>query len=289
MPIREPAIRPPAEAESFLLQVTTGCSSNDCTFCGAYKGKAFGVKNEEEIMDDIELGSSLDPNWRRVFLMDGDALAVNNEQLLPILKKLAAAFPKLSRIASYANGYNIIRRSEAQLRELAGHNLKLIYIGLESGNQGILDHCRKRSGVEEMIEAVRRAAEAEIKSSVIILLGLGGKKYSAAHVRDTITALNRMQPRYLSFLSLMLIPGTVLAQEAMRGEFDELNPVELLQETHDIIKGLELEKTVFRSDHASNFLPLEGRLPADKDKLLKILNLAIDGKMRLKPDFLRGL
>jgi radical SAM superfamily enzyme YgiQ (UPF0313 family) len=289
MPIIEPAIRPPAEADSFLLQITTGCSSNHCSFCGAYLGKPFGIKDDAEINRDIEEARRIYPDERRVFLMDGDALAVKNERLLPILKKLAEAFPKLSRIASYANGYNIAHRSDAQVRELFDHKLKLIYIGLESGNQDILNHCRKRSGVDEMVEAVLRAEAQGIKSSVMVLLGLGGKKHSGAHVRDTITALNRMQPRYLSFLSLMLVPGTPLYQEAQNSEFEELDPLELLGETHDLIEGLELKKTIFRSDHASNFLPLEGRFPVDKPRLLEVLRAALSGKVRLKPDFLRGL
>lgn len=289
MPIIEPAIRPPAEADSFLLQITTGCSFNHCGFCGAYLGKPFGIKDEAEINRDIEEARRSYSDERRVFLMDGDALAVKNERLLPVLKKLAVAFPKLSRIASYANGYNIANRNDAQLKELFDHKLKLIYIGLESGNQDILDHYRKRSGVDEMVQAVLRAEAQGIKSSVMVLLGLGGKKHSQAHVRDTITALNRMQPRYLSFLSLMLVPGTPLYREAQDGEFEELDPLELLRETHDIIAGLELKKTIFRSDHASNFLPLEGRFPADKPKLLEVLQSALNGKVRLKPDFLRGL
>ncbi|MCL6591635.1 MAG: radical SAM protein [Firmicutes bacterium] len=289
MPVIEPAIRPPAEAGSFLLQVTTGCSANQCSFCGAYMGKAFKVKSDAEIYRDLAEGSKLYPEERRVFLMDGDALAIKNQRLLPILEQINRSFPKLTRIASYANGYNITGRSDAELRELADYKLKLIYIGLESGSQEILNHCGKRSGVAEMIEAVRKANSVGIKASVIVLLGLGGKKHSAEHVRETITALNQMQPRYLSFLSLMLIPGTPLFEEARRGEFQELSPLELLREAHDIVAGLNLDKTIFRSDHASNHLPLEGRFPADKGRLLRALKMGLEGQVRLKPEFLRGL
>lgn len=289
MPIIEPVIRPPAEAESFLLQVTTGCSANHCSFCGAYLNKPFSLKNIAEIEGDIYLGSRLCPDERRIFLMDGDALAVKNEKLFPILEKIIMAFPKLSRIASYANGYNITGRTDNELQELYHHKLRLIYIGLESGNQMILDRCGKRSSVAEMVEAVQRAELAGIKSSVIVLLGIGGQRYSGDHVRDTVTALNKMQPRYLSFLSLMLIPGTPLYEDAQKGNFEELNSLELLKETRDIIAGLELTKTIFRTDHASNYLPLEGRFPADKEKLLALIGLAINGKLRLKPEFLRGL
>ncbi|HBE77443.1 MAG TPA: radical SAM protein [Firmicutes bacterium] len=289
MPIIEPAIRPPAEADSFLLQLTTGCSSNQCTFCGAYKGKPFRIKEEAEIIQDIEVGVHYDPAQRRVFLMDGDALVIPNQRLIPILKKLNNAFPRLTRIASYANGYNIGRRSMEELAELATHKLKLIYIGLESGNQQILEDCRKGSSVSEMIEAAEKAASAGIKISVMVLLGLGGQKNSVAHVQDTIRALNRIQPRYLSFLSLMLIPGTPLYRSAQKGDFKELNPSELLIEERSIIAGLTMNGTVFRSDHASNYLALEGRLPADKTKLLTIIDAAISGHGHLKPERCREL
>jgi radical SAM superfamily enzyme YgiQ (UPF0313 family) len=289
MAIIEPVIRPPSEADSFLLQITTGCSSNNCTFCGAYFGKTFRMKPDEEIGSDIEIGASLHPEIRRVFLMDGDALAVKNQRLLPHLKKINRIFPKLARISSYANGYNITCRSHAELAELSSQKLHLIYLGLESGSQQILDHCRKRSTAEEMTEAVISAAEAGIKSSVIVLLGLGGRRYSEEHVRATVQVLNRMQPRYLSFLTLMLIPGTVLWQERKKGSFEELNPKELLQEALSIMEGLELNQTIFRSDHASNYIPIEGRLPHDKEKLVRILKSAVDGKIILRPDFMRAL
>lgn len=289
MTIIEPVIRPPSEKDSFLLQVTTGCSSNYCTFCGAYMGKPFAVKDYEEIASDINAAGALYPDTRRVFLIDGDALVVDNTSLLPILEKLDEAFPKLSRVSSYANGYNITKRRNDELKELYEHKLRLIYMGLESGNQDILNRCKKRSSSDEMIEAVNTANIAGIKSSVIVLLGLGGKQYSEVHVRDTIKALNRMQPRYLSFLSVMLIPGTPLYEEREQGEFEELNSIDLLKEAYGIIKELKLEKTIFRSNHASNYLSLEGRFPQDKERLLKTLKSAISGGIKLRPEFLRGL
>ena len=289
MSIVEPVIRPPAEADSFLLQVTLGCSVDSCSFCGAYKGKTFRVKDRKEITADINGYARRYQYARRIFLMDGDALVLANSKLVPILEELEAAFPRLTRISSYANGCNITRKNNHELAELYKHKLSLIYMGLESGNQGVLDRCGKSSSVEEMIEAVNKAAKVHIKSSVIVLLGLGGKKYSEEHVKGTIAALNRMQPRYLSFLSLMVIPGTPLWQEVKKREFKELNSAELLKESYEIIKGLDLKKTVFRSDHASNYLALEGAFPKDKMKLLNILESAIGGEIKLKPESFRGL
>jgi len=264
MSVVGPIIRPPAEADSFLLQVTLGCSSDSCSFCGVYKRKTFCVKDQAEITADINWHACSDQYARRVFLMDGDALVLANSKLVPILKELDAAFPRLTRISSYANGSNIIRKNDYELEELYKHKLSLIYMGLESGNQVVLDRCGKSSSAEEMIEAVNKAAKVHIKSSVIVLLGLGGKKHSEEHVKDTAEALNRMQPRYLSFLSLMVIPKTPLAEEVRRGEFEELNSSELLKESYDIIKGLNLKRTIFRSNHASNHLALEGRFQKTK-------------------------
>lgn len=289
MPILHPVIRPPSEANSVLIQVTVGCSANTCAFCGAYRGKTYRVKKIEEISRDIEESSRHEPDARRIFLLDGDALAVPNGRLIPILEKIGQDFPLLSRIASYANGFNLTGRSAQELKELADRKMRLIYIGLESGSQAVLDRCGKRATVEEMVRGVRGAAQAGIKSSVIVLLGLGGKQFSEEHVDGTIRALNEMQPRYLSFLSLMLMPHTVLHQQMKRGIFQELDAQELLTEAIRIIEGLDLDGTIFRSDHASNYLALEGRFPQDKNKLLEILKAARAGNITLRPDFLRAL
>jgi radical SAM superfamily enzyme YgiQ (UPF0313 family) len=289
MPIIEPVIRPPAEAGSFLLQITVGCSADSCNFCGVYKAKTFRVKDRKEITQDIISFAKRYPDTRRVFLMDGDALVLSNNKLIPILEELNNAFPLLTRISSYANGSNITKKSIDELTRLYNNKLSLIYMGLESGSQEVLDRCKKSSTVEEMIHAVNKAAQANIKSSVIVLLGLGGKEHSREHVRATIEALNRMQPRYLSFLSLMVIPGTPLEEEIRRGDFLELSPEELLKESYDIIRGLRLHKTIFRSNHASNHLPLAGTLPKDKAILLETLESGITGRTMLKPESLRGL
>jgi radical SAM superfamily enzyme YgiQ (UPF0313 family) len=288
MPIVEPVIRPPSEAESFLLQVTVGCSANSCSFCGAYLKKPYRIKDKREIEGDIEEWRRQAPETRRVFLLDGDALAAGNDIVVPVLERLNDAFPRLGRVASYANGFNITGRSDSELRELAERRLSLVYIGLESGSQQVLDRCRKKASVKEMVTAVRRADAAGIKSSVMVLLGLGGSDLGDDHVAGTIEALNRMQPRYLSFLSLMLIPGTPLFRQEERGEFELPGPAELLREARDIIAGLDLEGTIFRSNHASNYLPLAGRFPQDKTALLSTLHAALDGETPLRPERFRA-
>ena len=289
MSLEEPVFRPPSEAESFLLQVTVGCSSDTCDFCGMYKMKTFRVKDPAEVSSDIDHYARRYPATRRVFLMDGDALVLSNSKLIPILDKLGQAFPQLTRISSYANGSNVTRKTDAELAELAFRKLTLIYMGLESGSQAVLDRCKKASCVREMVEGVRRAEAARIRSSVMVLLGLGGRKHSAEHIRGTIEALNAMQPRYLSFLSLMIVPGTPLAGILLQGGFEELSAKELLRECYELVGGLELQHSVVRSNHASNYLPLEGSLPKDKPALLQALKAALDGKTDLRPGFARGL
>ncbi len=289
MPIIEPVIRPPAEANSFLLQITTGCSANTCTFCGAYKLKPFTVKKYPEIFADIEQARKYYPDTRKVFLMDGNALVLTNAKLIPILEKLNQTFPKLTRISTYANGDDLAYRTQTELQTLVDYKLSLIYLGLESGSQRILDKCKKKPTVEEMISAVQKAQEVGIKSSVMVLLGLGGKELSQLHVQETIKALNKMQPRLLSFLTLMLIPGTELYIQTRQKQFQELNAKEFLQETYDILVGLELKQTVFRCNHASNYLNLEGRLPQDKPQLLAMIQAALQNKINLKSEMFRGL
>ncbi|MBN1410425.1 MAG: radical SAM protein [Spirochaetales bacterium] len=289
MPVIHPIIRPPSEADSFLLQITTGCSSNTCSFCGAYRDKKFTIKDLPEIIDDIDLMATRDLGVRRVFLMDGDALAVKNKLLLPVLSRLKRSFPRIKRISSYANDYNILSRSAEELKTLSDLGLKLIYIGLESGSQKILDACGKRSTVKGMIETVRKAGEAGIKSSVIALLGLGGRHSSREHAVKTAEAVNAMQPDFLSLLSLMLIPGTPLYESARQGRFIELNPSELLMEMQDILSMLELKRTVFFANHASNYLSLEGRLPGDKNRMLETIKAALEGRKSLRPENSRGL
>lgn len=289
MPIIEPVIRPPQEATSFLLQVTTGCSANHCSFCAAYAGKIFSIKSDREIFQDIEDYKNAYGGARRVFLMDGDALAAKNEKLVPVLEKLQESFPNLARVSSYANGFNISVRSDEELKELYDNKLRMVYMGLESGSQKVLSRCGKRATRDEMIEAVRRLEACGIKSSVIVLLGLGGKEASTEHVRGTIEALNKMQPRYLSFLTVMFIPGTPLYAEAAAKKFTKIDILDTLREARDIIKGLDLKKTIFRSNHSSNYLPLKGRLPKDKERLIEGLQQGIDGEIDLTAEGSRGL
>ncbi len=290
MSLIEPVIRPPSEANSFLLQVTMGCSQNSCTFCGAYLNKPFALKPQAEIFKDIHDQAKYAPDTSRVFLCDGDALVLGNDKLVPILKELNRSFPKLTRIASYANARNILNKTPDELKELAALKLKLLYLGLESGSDQILARVRKANSAAEAVQAVQKAAQAGLKSHVIVLLGLGGDKaISAEHALLSAKAVSEMDPRYVSLLSVMLVPGTELYAKALRGEFVELNAQELLTETKLFLENVKVSNSLFFCNHASNYLPLDGRLPHDQTKLISIIDSALRNKLPLKPDMLRAL
>lgn len=285
----EPVIRPPAEAGSFLLLVTRGCSHNKCTFCGAYRERKFGIRPFEEVEATIGAESLNYAEHRRVFLADGNAMVLKTRQLARILDRLAESFPRLARVSIYANADDVLSKSDKELKSLAAKRLAIAYLGLESGSEQVLRRVKKGSSAVEMTEAVRRLQAAGIKVSLIGLLGLGGKELSDEHVRESARVINEMQPAMLSFLSLMLIPGTPLDRAVERGEFKMPEDKKILEELRGMVAGLELKSTVFRSNHASNYLPLEGRLPKDKERLLAEIDKALSGETPLRPEYWRGL
>jgi len=284
-------IRPPSEANSYILQVTYGCSHNDCTFCGTYLEKPFQVRPETEVLEDIRMAAQQHPATRCVFLADGDAMVLNNRRLLRILDALHDAFPKLRRISAYANGANLLNKSEQELAELREKGVQVLYLGLESGNDKVLQRVRKGSTAGEMIEGVLRARNTGIRVSVIGLLGLGGLELSQKHARDTAVAIREMDPEYFSLLTVMLVPGTELHQRWQDGTFELMKPEQLLTEMRQIIEQLDgLSRCVFRSNHASNYFPLAGTLSRDKERLLHDLGTALDsGRSAFRPELWRGL
>lgn len=284
-------VRPPSEAWSYILQITYGCSHNRCTFCSTYLDKPFQVRPAHEVMEDIAMARSYIPHTRRVFLADGNALVLSNRQLEPILDALNEAFPNLERVSIYANAQDILRKSEEELATLYRKKLSLIYMGLESGDEEILRRVKKGATAVEMIEAVRKAQAVGLQMSVIGILGLGERERSREHAIATAQAVSAMDPAYFSLLTLMVVPGTELHQQWQAGEFVLIKPLEMLAEMRVMIEHMEgLTHCVFRTNHASNYLPLAGTLPQDKDKLLATLDWALaQGEAILKPEHLRAL
>ncbi len=282
-------IRPPSEARSLILQATLGCTHNKCTFCPTYLDKPFRKRPLDELFADIEETRTYAQDVRRVFLADGDALVLSQDYLVKTLDRLASVFPRLQRVGIYASVDGILRRTPEELKELRERKLAIAYLGLESGSDEVLRRIRKKNTAAQQVEAVVKAEAAGIKMSVIALLGIGGKDLSAEHAEQTARVLNEMQPRFVSFLTLMIVPGTELAAQEERGEFEALDAPACLEELRRIVRGLELEKTIFRTNHASNFLALEGTLNKDKAAILAELDRGLSGETPLRPEYFRGL
>jgi radical SAM superfamily enzyme YgiQ (UPF0313 family) len=285
----EPVFRPPSEANSYLLPVTTGCSHNHCTYCAMYLTKSFRVRPEQEVLEDLELAKATLGDVRRVFLLDGDAFVLSARKLLRILEAVRETFPGLQRVGAYINAANVATKTDDELQAIFAAGLTIGYLGLESGDPETVTKIKKGATVDEMVEAVRRAQAAGIKMSVMSLQGMAGRENSLRHARATADALNRMEPRYAAFLTVTPVAGTVLNQELAEGTFDLITPEESLRELREVVAHLDLSGTIFRANHASNYLPLKGRFPGDQDRLLETIDAALAGRISLKPEFLRGL
>jgi radical SAM superfamily enzyme YgiQ (UPF0313 family) len=292
-------VRPPSEAWSYILQITYGCSHNQCTFCSTYLDKPFQVRPTQEVLEDIEMARSYFPHTRRVFLADGNALVLSTRRLVPILDALDKAFPNLERVSIYANAQDILRKSEEELATLYRLKLGMIYMGLESGDEEILRQVKKGATTVEMIEAVKKAQAVgpstgsgrSLKMSVIGILGLGGREFSERHAIATGQTVSAMDPAYFSLLTLMVVPGTELYRKVKAGQFVLIEPLEMLAEMRVMIQHIEgVSCCVFRTNHASNYLPLAGTLPQDKERLLATLDRALaEGESVLRPEYLRAL
>jgi radical SAM superfamily enzyme YgiQ (UPF0313 family) len=284
-------IRPPSEANSTILQVTYGCAQDTCTFCPTYLDKPFSVRPEEDVLEDIRVMGEEAPQIRRVFLADGNALVLSQQRLMRILNALNRAFPDLQRVGIYANGRDLLKKTRENLVELFESKLTMVYIGLESGSDHILRRVKKGSTTGEMVEGVRKAQEAGMRASVIGLLGLGGRDLWEEHAVETGRAVSRMDPRFFSLLTLMIVPGTELHQEWEAGKFVLPEPLEMLVEMKVILRNLEgLSGCIFRTNHASNYLPLAGTLPKDRERLIAAIDEALKrGPSGLRSEFMRGL
>lgn len=282
-------IRPPSEANSILLQVTLGCSHNKCTFCGTYRGKRFNIKKDDVIFEDIEFAGKYCRRQKRLFLCDGDALVIPMRRLVPILERIRDRLPWVERVGVYANTKSIKMKTDEELAQLRKLGLKIAYMGLESGDNKVLEAIRKGADADKMITMGKKLKQAGIKVSVTVLLGLGGRKDSLDHARETGRVLTAMDPDFVGALSLMLIPGTELHDQYEKGEFELLEPEEMLTELGAMIAATNLTDGLFHANHASNYLPIRAHLPQDKEKTLELISQALDGKIPLKPEYMRAL
>ncbi|MHC4836915.1 MAG: radical SAM protein [Planctomycetota bacterium] len=283
--------RPPSEADSLILQATLGCSWNRCTFCAMYRDKQFRVRKLEELEAEIAWYDEQFGSPRKVFLADGDALMAKASFLEALLERLRATWPDLRRVSCYASPQALAVRTVEEMERLRALGLTLYYLGIESGDDQVLEELDKGVDGAEMTRVALKAHEAGVKLSTMILLGAGGRARSREHAEASARVVNAIQPRFVSTLVMTPVDGTPLAEADERGEVDHLDPIELAAELRTFLAGLELEGSVFRSNHASNYLALAGTLPKDRDDLVGALDqvLAHPENAPFRPEWLRAL
>jgi radical SAM superfamily enzyme YgiQ (UPF0313 family) len=271
----EPVFRPPAEANSLIIQATLGCSWNKCAFCEMYSTKAFKIRKIEDIQEDILKIARLKNDYKKIFLADGNAFILNSEKLMNIIRIIKENLPKIRRISAYSLPKDIENKSIDELIELKQNGLDLLYVGIETGDNELLKLINKSETYNSTIDGLLKARKAGIKLSVMILNGLGGKKYLKQHALNSAKIINEIQPEFLSTLVLSYPFGEEFFKKKFSNDFHLLDKQELLQELKIFIENLNLSSTIFRSDHASNYLPLKGIFPKDKEKLINEINFAI--------------
>ncbi|MDH5356729.1 MAG: radical SAM protein [Gammaproteobacteria bacterium] len=285
----EPVFRPPSEGRSLIFQVTNGCSWNRCTYCSMYTApqKKFRPRAEDEVLEEIRRCGETGVQARRVFLADGDAMVLSMRRLRTILQAIQTHLPSVSRVSAYCLPGNLKNKTVDDLRELEALGLKLIYVGAESGDDTVLKYIDKGETYDSTASALLKAHEAGIKTSVMILNGMGGKKYSEQHALASARLVNETQPHYVATLVLTFYEGPEKVIEGFRGNFTELSTLELCEEIKTFIRATELKNSIFRSDHASNHLILKGVLGKDKPKMLQQIDQAIE-YFKHHPEFDHG-
>ncbi len=285
-------IRPPSEAYSLILQVTVGCSHNQCTFCGTYKDQKFRFKDMGTIKRDIDEAAGYRHPFTKAFLADGDVLVLPNGTILEIIGYLKKKIRSVERIGVYGNTKAILKKTPGELEELKSAGLGIVYQGIESGNREVLRRIRKGAFPHRMAEAAKKVMDAGILLSQTVLLGIGGTEMSDAHAADTGRLLGEMSPDYASALTVMILPNTSLYSEYRSGRFSLPDKFGLLSELRTILRNMEVtKKCYFTSNHASNYLPIQATLPGDKGKVLEMLDRIIENKDEriLKPEHMRAL
>lgn len=280
--------RPPSEARSLIVQVAVGCAHNKCTFCSMYKDKSFRIKSWEEIKEDLDEARENYRYIKRIFLADGDALVLPAKKLIQILDYIKEIFPECERVGIYAAPKDILLKSEEDLKALKESGLGIVYIGIESGDDQILKDIEKGVSSSEIISSGQKLKAAQIPISITLISGIGGKEKTKEHAIQSARVVNRINPEYVSFLTLMLEEGTPLYEDWQNDKFSLLSPKEALEEIRLFIENTDLKGSIFRANHASNYISLGGILNEEKDELLKDIDEALSEDF-FKPEHLRGL
>ena len=280
--------RPPSEAYSLIVQVTIGCSHNKCTFCDMYKEKQFRVRKLEDIKADFDQARRMYRRVERIFLADGDALMCRAEHLAEVLRYIKQLFPECERVTSYGSPASILVKKPEELKMLHDLGLEMIYLGLESGNDEVLRRINKGETADEIVRAGLMVKEAGMKLSVTCIAGLGSTELSEQHAIDTAHALSRMKPEYIGLLTLLFELETPLMRDWQEGRFYLMNPVEIAAETLVLLEHIDCEGSVFRANHASNYVNLAGTLNRDREAMCARLRQALEGKIRFKSEAFRA-
>ena len=281
--------RPPSEAYSLIVQVTYGCSHNTCAFCSMYKEKRFALRPLEEVLEDFHIARRTYRHVDKVFLADGDALVRKASELYTILDTIRELFPECERVTSYASPASIRIRTDEELQTLRAKGLTMVYMGLESGCDEVLKLMRKGHMSAEIIEMGQKVRRNGIALSVTAITGLGGPELLEQHAIETAKAFNAMNPEYIGMLTLMVEPGTPLYDWVRDGDFRLLTQPQVLRETRLLVENLDSPGSVFRMNHASNYLVLKGTLNQDKEAMLRTIDAAEHDLSRLRPEEWRGL
>lgn len=271
----EPVFRPPGEARSAILHATLGCSWNRCAFCEMYTSKKFKARSFEELKPEIKTLSEVYKGVKKIFLADGNAFVLSANKLIPILNEINVQFGKLQRISSYALPKDIMDKSDTELKKLKNLGLKLLYIGIETGDDELLKFINKSETFNSTVEGILKAHNAGINTSIMIINGLGGKKYSEQHALKSAKIINKINPKLLSTLTLSLPFGLEHFKNRFNGDYQQQTIVEIFEELKLFIENLKVKNVIYRSDHVSNNLILKGTLPKDQDILIEMLNVAI--------------
>jgi len=291
IPYEGTVIRPPSEAESLIFQVTIGCSDNNCNFCPAYKKKRFRVKETETIINELSGAAGRYPDTRKIFLADGDAMVIDQFELVRIMGTAVDLFPRLKKIGVYASAKSLKNKTVNDLKQLKELKIGTVYLGIESGDDKVYELTGKWGSPEDNVRECLKIKEAGIKLNTTIILGLGGGKYSHQHAENTAKVINRIQPDHVAALTLMVVKGTELYADIEQGNFKLIDDMETVQELYEIVHTMDEFKCLFFSNHASNYFPINARFPKDRSSVLNQLRSVLESSDRseLRSEWMRGL
>ncbi len=281
-------IRPPREADSILLQVTLGCSHNKCTFCGTFKEKRFGIKDDEVILNDILYASRYMRNRERLFLMDGDALIIPQKKLVWIFEKIREHLPWVREIGSYAGVKSIGMKSMRELADLRKMGLGILYLGVESGDDEVRERIKKGSDAAACLAMARKVKEAGIKLTTLVLLGIAGKELSLRHARATGELISAVDPEFASALTLILLPNTPIYRQVQEGGFEMPDEAGIIEELKGMVENIDVSNCLFSTSHPSNYLSIQTMFPEGKPKVLALIDAALKGELGLRPEWTRA-